>query len=74
MGAGERGAVGVGGGGGGGLVDVTCNRTFVGTEGGEWVSLLGLGELFLRGSGEGGGSDPHMRAWMGPSCAGTLSK
>ena len=44
---------------------MTCNRTFVGTEGGEWVSLLGLGELFLLGSGEGGGWDPYMpRGWV----------
>ena len=30
---------------------MTCNLNFVGREGGEWVSLLGLGELFLQGSG-----------------------
>ena len=49
-GRGERGGVG----------DTTCKRSFVGTEGGERISLLGLGGLFLRGSGEGGGSDPYM--------------
>ena len=29
----------------------------------EWVSLLGLGELYLQGNEEGGGSDPHMQ-WV----------
>ena len=57
-----------------GVGDTTCKQTFVGTEGGEWVSLLGWGGFFLWSSGEGGGSDPYNYAeLMGHSFAGTLS-